>query len=209
MSAKRDCETPASALRNRVVACTVCAGSLPAGPRPVVQFSASAAVLVIGQAPGAKVHASGVPWQDDSGDRLRAWLGIGADDFYDPRKVALVPMGFCYPGSRKGGDLPPRPECAPLWHPLIFDVLPQARLTLLVGAYALARYASRSPRQSLTDTVRSGGGLGPNIIPLPHPAWRVTMWMKKNPWFAETVLSRLQAAVRQSLHTHVGASHST
>jgi uracil-DNA glycosylase len=208
MSAKSDREKPATALRKRVAACTVCAASLPAGPRPIVQFSASATVLVIGQAPGAKVHASGVPWQDDSGDRLRAWMGIGADDFYDPSKIALVPMGFCYPGSRKGGDLPPRRECAPLWHPPIFDILPPTRLTVLVGTYALAHYAPQSPRQSLTDTVRSGGGLGPCIIPLPHPAWRVTLWMKKNPWFAETVLTRLQAAVRQSLGTHVGASHS-
>jgi uracil-DNA glycosylase len=110
MSAKSDREKPATALRKRVAACTVCAASLPAGPRPIVQFSASATVLVIGQAPGAKVHASGVPWQDDSGDRLRAWMGIGADDFYDPSKIALVPMGFCYPGSRKGFSIfCPRP----------------------------------------------------------------------------------------------------
>jgi uracil-DNA glycosylase len=195
MSAKRDCETPASALRNRVVACTVCAGSLPAGPRPVVQFSASAAVLVIGQAPGAKVHASGVPWQDDSGDRLRAWLGIGADDFYDPRKVALVPMGFCYPGSRKGGDLPPRPECAPLWHPRILQAWPRVALTFLVGSYAINYYLAGRKRSSMTETVRLWREYLPAYLPLPHPSWRTTQWETKNPWFATDVLPEVRRQV--------------
>ena len=190
---------PVSALRGEIAACRVCAAHLAAGPRPIVRLSATAKILIIGQAPGAKVHASGTPWQDDSGDRLRAWTGLDAADFYDPAKVALMPMGFCYPGKGSGGDLPPRPECAPLWHARILDLLPKERLTLLVGAYAQAGYLPRRPRRTLTETVRGFRDLGPAIIPLPHPAWRVTLWMKKNPWFEGELLPVLAAAVRARL----------
>ena len=188
-------------LRAEIARCAVCAPFLPAGPRPIVQFSATATILIIGQAPGAKVHASGVPWQDDSGERLRAWTGIDAADFYDPAKVALMPMGFCYPGKKAGGDLPPRPECAPLWHHQILAQLPPDRLTLLVGSYAQAAYLPK-PRQSLTDAVRDFARFGPGTIPLPHPAWRATLWMRKNPWFEETLLPVLQAGVRDHLARH-------
>jgi uracil-DNA glycosylase len=190
---------PAIALRAEIAACRVCAAHLAAGPRPIVQLSATAQILIIGQAPGAKVHASGTPWQDDSGDRLRAWAGLDAADFYDPAKVALMPMGFCYPGKGSGGDLPPRPECAPLWHARILGLLPKDRLTLVVGAYAQAHYLPRRPGRTLTETVRAFRDLGPAIVPLPHPAWRVTLWMKKNPWFEAELLPVLAAAVRARL----------
>jgi uracil-DNA glycosylase len=186
-------------LRAAIAACTVCAWALPAGPRPVVRFSDRSKILIIGQAPGAKVHASGIPWADDSGDRLRDWLGVDATTFYDPGQVALVGMGFCYPGKGKSGDLPPRRECAPLWHERIFGVLPPDRLTLLVGAYAQAFYLPKARPRTLTETVRAFDSFGPAVIPLPHPAWRVALWMKTNPWFAAKVLPALQAAVRERL----------
>jgi uracil-DNA glycosylase len=190
---------PAIALLAEIAGCRVCAAQLAAGPRPIVQLSATAPILIIGQAPGAKVHASGTPWKDDSGDRLRAWAGLDAAEFYDPAKVALMPMGFCYPGKASGGDLPPRPECAPLWHARILGLLPEDRLTLLVGAYAQAYYLPRRPRRTLTETVRAFRDLGPAVIPLPHPAWRVTLWMKKNPWFEAELLPLLAAQVRARL----------
>jgi uracil-DNA glycosylase len=190
-----DSDLDTDTLRRRIATCRVCAASLPAGPRPIVQFSTTAKILVVGQAPGAKVHASGVPWQDGSGERLREWMGIDAADFYDAARVALMPMGFCYPGKRAGGDLPPRSECAPLWHGQILAALPEDRLTLLVGAYAQAHYLPRAPRRSLTEAVRAFETFGPALVPLPHPAWRVALWMKKNPWFAETLLPRLKAQI--------------
>lgn len=173
--------------------CRVCSGHLE--PRPIVQLSATARVLIIGQAPGARVHASGVPWDDPSGERLRDWTGIAPADFYDPAKVALVPMGFCYPGTGDSGDLPPRPECAPLWHERLLALLPADRLTLLVGQYAQGRYLAG--KASLTARVRAGGGAG--VFPLPHPSWRVQGWMAKNPWFAAEILPALRAAVAARL----------
>jgi len=187
------------ALLGDVRACKVCAGTLTAGIRPVVQFSAKSRLVIVGQAPGARVHASGVPWQDDSGDRLRAWTGLTADEFYDPAKVALVPMGFCYPGSAAGGDLPPRAECAPLWHDRVFAALKRRRLTLLVGSYAQARYLKRTKRQTLTDAVMGFQSHGPEFFPLPHPSWRSGIWMKRNPWFEADVLPALRPAVRKAL----------
>jgi uracil-DNA glycosylase len=186
----------AKALIDEVRACTVCAASLAAGPRPVVQFGPGARLVIIGQAPGSKVHQSGVPWQDDSGNRLRDWAGIDPADFYDPARVALVPMGFCYPGKGKSGDLPPRSECAPLWHERILATLPERRLILLVGSYAQAHYLKA---RNLTDTVRDFRQHGPGYFPLPHPSWRSGIWMKRNPWFETDVLPALRAAVRQTL----------
>lgn len=175
----------------------MCAASLPAGPRPIVQVGAAARLVIIGQAPGALVHASGVPWQDDSGNRLRDWTGLEKGEFYDPRKVALVPMGFCYPGKGKSGDLPPRPECAPLWHGRLLGELKSARLTLLVGSYAQAHYLESF--RTLTDTVRQFGSFGPDFFPLPHPSWRSGIWMRRNPWFEADVLPALRKAVRTAL----------
>jgi uracil-DNA glycosylase len=176
-------------------ACSLCAPHLVAGPRPIVQFSRTARILIIGQAPGTRVHESGVPWDDASGDRLREWTALTKARFYDPALVALMPMGFCYPGTGKSGDLPPRPECAPRWHDRILALLPPDRLTLLVGSYAQARYLGLPMKQSLTDAVR--GGRQGNIIPLPHPSWRSTGWMARNPWFESEILPPLRAAIAE------------
>lgn len=158
------------ALRAEIAACTRCAPHLPAGPRPVVQFSNTARILIIGQAPGTRVHTSGIPWDDPSGERLRQWTGIAASDFYDAAKVALMPMGFCYPGKGKSGDLPPRPECAPLWHDAVLAQLPADHLTLLVGSYAQAYYLPATPRQLLADKVQAFASFLPAFFPLPHPS---------------------------------------
>lgn len=188
------------ALHVEVTACTVCAAHLAAGPRPIVQFSATARILIIGQAPGARVHASGIPWDDQSGDRLREWTGLSKDQFYDPALVALVPMGFCYPGKGANGDLPPRPECAPLWHDRILALLPADRLTLLVGMYAQAYYLPRGAgRSSLTQNVQRFRSFGAALFPLPHPSWRSVLWARQNPWFDRTVRPALAKVVRAHL----------
>jgi uracil-DNA glycosylase len=187
-----------SELREKIAACTMCAAHLPLGPRPVARFSASARILIIGQAPGTKVHNSGVPWDDDSGDRLREWLGIVKATFYDEAKVAQMPMGFCYPGKASGGDMPPRRECAPQWHDAVLGLLPADRLTLLVGVHAQARYLPHLKRLSLTDRVSRFGEDLP-FIALPHPAWRSRMWMAKHPWFEADILPSLREAVAAHL----------
>lgn len=191
-------DASAAALQSEIAACTLCADYLPLGPRPVVQFSARSRILVIGQAPGTKVNTSGVPWDDDSGDRLRDWLGLDTAAFYDPDVLALMPMGFCYPGKASGGDAPPRPECAPTWHQRILDQLPLDRLTLLVGAYAQAAYLPDTRKLSMTERVRRGEEFAP-IVPLPHPAWRVRMWIAKNPWFEADTLPALRRKVQTAL----------
>ena len=176
--------------------CRACADHLAAGPRPIVQFGRQARILIIGQAPGSRVHASGAPWDDASGDRLRAWTGIARDAFYDPERVALVPMGFCYPGKGKSGDLPPRRECAPLWHERMLATMPDCRLFLLVGSYAQAHYLGTG---NLTEAVKAFRTHGSAFFPLPHPSWRSGIWMKRNPWFETDVLPALRAAVRKAL----------
>ena len=187
-----------SALHDDIAACKLCAAHLSLGPRPVVRFSASARILIIGQAPGLKVHQSGVPWDDNSGDRLREWTGLSKDVFYDESRVALVPMGFCYPGKGSSGDLPPRKECAPQWHGSIMKLLPASRLTLLVGSYAQAYYLKDDPR-NMTDKVKDFQSFLPRFLPLPHPSWRSTKWMKDNAWFASEVLPVLRDEVRKRL----------
>jgi uracil-DNA glycosylase len=183
-------------LRSEIGNCRVCADFLAARPRPVVQFSETSRIVIIGQAPGARVHASGVPWDDASGERLRQWTGLSDKDFYDPAKVALVPMGFCYPGTGESGDLPPRLECAPLWHKRVMECLPGNRLTLLVGSYAQKRYLSGLKRQTLTEIVRDAGSWTAGFFPLPHPSWRSTIWMRRNPWFEQETLPALRSALR-------------
>ncbi len=176
--------------------CRHCAKMLPHEPRPVLRAKAGARLMIIGQAPGTKVHASGVPWDDRSGDRLRDWLQTPPEVFYDESKIAIIPMGFCFPGNdAKGGDLPPRPECAPLWHPRLIAALPQVELTLLVGLYAQGHYLKKAKKKSLTDTVRAFADYGPAVLPLPHPSWRNTSWLKKNPWFEAELLPVLRAKV--------------
>lgn len=185
-------------LRQRIAACTLCAAHLPLGPRPVARFSATSRILIIGQAPGSKVHASGIPWDDDSGDRLRDWLGLDKATFYDAAKVAQMPMGFCYPGKASGGDRPPRRECAPQWHDAVLGVLPKDRLTLLVGVHAQARYLPHLKRLSLAKRVARFGEDLP-FVALPHPAWRSRLFMAKHPWFEADVLPQLRRMVRKAI----------
>lgn len=179
-----------------VRACRVCAAHLPLGPRPVLRARPSAKLLIVGQAPGTRVHETGVPWDDPSGDRLRQWMALDHDRFFDESRIAIMPMGFCYPGRHdKGGDLPPRPECAPTWHPSVLAAMPHVRLTLLVGAYAQARYLPR-PKRPVTERVRGFRDWLPDFFPLPHPSWRSTNWLRKNPWFEVEVLPELRKRVR-------------
>jgi len=178
--------------------CTICAADLPIGPRPVVRASATARLLIIGQAPGTKVHESGIPWNDPSGDRLRDWLQIDRDTFYDESRIAIMPMGFCYPGVLpRGGDAPPRPECAPQWHDALLALMPSVELTLLVGQYAQARYLEKRRGKTLTETVSRWQDYLPNYLPTPHPSWRTRHWAKKNPWFETDVLPALRTRVKQ------------
>ncbi len=199
MKSPHSAEGIVQALQREIVTCTECAASLPAGPRPLTQFSATSRILIIGQAPGSRVHATGVPFDDPSGDRLRAWMGMSPAEFYDASRVAIMPMGFCYPGKGKSGDLPPRRECAPLWHERVLACLPKDRLTLLVGTYAQAYYLPNEARRSMTEVVADFRRFGPRLIPLPHPSWRVVGWMRQHPWFEGDLLPALQAAVRARL----------
>ncbi|MEC7817415.1 MAG: uracil-DNA glycosylase family protein [Pseudomonadota bacterium] len=168
---------------------------MPHGVRPVTSFSPSAKLLIIGQAPGSKVHLSGIPWDDKSGDRLREWTGLDRETMYDSARVALVPMGFCYPGKASGGDKPPRRECAPLWHDEVLAILPEDRLTLLVGSYAQSYYLPATRTLSMTERVRRFRDFLPEVLPLPHPAWRSTLWMRQNPWFETEVLPVLRTRI--------------
>ncbi|MDG2003112.1 MAG: uracil-DNA glycosylase family protein [Novosphingobium sp.] len=195
MSAK----DPLDALLTEIRACRHCEAHLPHGPCPIVQASRGAGVLIIGQAPGSRVHASGVPWDDDSGDRLRDWTGLTREAFYDPGQVALMPMGFCYPGKGSGGDLPPRPECAPLWHERLLDGLPEVRLTLLVGQYAQKAWLAPKLRKSMTAAVRGYADMPDGLFPLPHPAWRSRLWMAKHPWYEAEVLPVLRERIAAAL----------
>jgi uracil-DNA glycosylase len=177
-------------------ACRRCAAELPLGPRPVIRGRPSARLLVISQAPGTRVHETGLSFNDRSGDRLRQWLGIDRDGFYDERRVAIMPMGFCYPGRYpQGGDRPPRPECAPLWHARALAAWPEIALTLLVGSYAIDYYLSEGRKRTMTETVRAWRDYLPQYLPLPHPSWRTTAWEKRNLWFAAEVLPELRRRV--------------
>ena len=177
-------------------ACRHCAESLPLGPRPTLQAGPHARLMIIGQAPGTKVHDTGIPFNDPSGDRLRDWLGMDRATFYDPNRLAIMPMGFCYPGRNpRGGDLPPRPECAPLWHPRLLPALGAVELVLLVGLYSQARYLGEKRKRTLTETVQAWRDYAPRFLPLPHPSWRNNAWIKKNPWFEAELLPHLKARV--------------
>lgn len=186
-------------LLEEIRSCTVCSSFFVHKPRPVINVSASARLLIIGQAPGRKVHESGVPWDDASGRNLRGWLNITDQDFYNDELVALVPMGFCYPGSGKSGDLPPRPECAPLWHKKLLGACKSVRLTLLIGQYAQKYYLGKSAKSNLTETVKAYQDYLPKYLPLPHPSPRNRIWMKKNPWFEKELLPDLKAQVSKFL----------
>lgn len=186
-------------LLQEIRGCRVCAQALPHVPRPVLRVSSTARLLICGQAPGTRVHASGTPFTDPSGVRLRAWLGTSDEEFYDQKKVAIVPMGFCFPGlDAKGGDKPPRKECAPLWRPRLQPYLGDVRLTLAVGSYAHRWYFSEAAKRPMTEMVRDWRA-ATNVIPLPHPSWRNNRWLKDNPWFESDLLPDLRQRVRAAL----------
>ncbi len=178
-----------------VRACTVCAAHLPNTPRPILRASTSARILIVGQAPGRKVQETGIPWNDPSGDLLREWLGVSRDIFYDEKCIAIIPTGFCYPGKGAQGDLPPRPECAPLWHPRLAAQMPQIELVLLVGQYAHAAILGPRKKATLTETVQHFADYAPRYIPLPHPSPRNRLWLKRNSWFGREVIPRLRERV--------------
>lgn len=177
-------------------ACRVCEDYLPHAPRPVLRAARGARLLIIGQAPGRRVHESGIPWNDPSGDRLRTWLAMSREDFYDESRVAIVPMGFCYPGTVDGADLPPRPECAPLWQARVRAQLPEIGITLLIGYYSQAFHLGLHRRKGMTETVRNFQANLPEFLPLPHPSWRNTAWLRRNVWFENELLPVLRARVR-------------
>ena len=190
---------PLAKLLTEVRACTICTAHLPKGPRPVLQADARARILIAGQAPGSKVHASGVPFDDASGERLRQWMGLSREEFYDPKLVAILPMGFCYPGTGSSGDLPPRKECAPQWRAQLLDAMPLIELTLVIGQYAMAWHLPGEATKNLTETVRAWQQHWPTVLPLPHPSPRNNIWLKANPWFELDVVPAVQARVRALL----------
>ena len=181
--------------------CTLCKDKLPHEPRPVFLVGRSARVLIVGQAPGRRVHETGIPWNDPSGDVLREWLALDRAAFYDTSRIAIVPAGLCYPGTVKGADLPPLPACAPLWQPRFRAALPNIGLTLLVGSYAQAFYLGTSRKKNLGETVRAFREYLPEFFPLPHPSWRNKAWLRKNPWFESVVIPALRQRVKGCLRT--------
>lgn len=187
-------------LLSKIRNCSLCKAHLPLGPRPVVTANPESKIVIIGQAPGTKVHASGIPWDDASGKQLRNWLGVTNEQFYDEKNFAIVPMGFCYPGRGKGGDLPPRPECAPQWHEQLLEFMPKVELVLLIGLYAQKYYLKKGAKKTLTETVDHYKDYLPMYFPLPHPSPRNRFWLTRNPWFETEVLPDLKAAVKKVLH---------
>lgn len=188
------------ALLRQIRACRICAPSLPHGVRPILAADARARILVAGQAPGRRVHASGIPWHDDASTRrLLDWLDLDYATLHDPSRVALVPMAFCYPGSGRSGDLPPRAECQAHWHGELFARLPNLKLRIVVGQYAMAYHLSTRQRTSLTETVAAWREFAPAIYPLPHPSPRNALWLRRNPWFAAELLPALRETVRHVL----------
>ncbi|MCA9759603.1 MAG: uracil-DNA glycosylase family protein [Candidatus Eisenbacteria bacterium] len=187
-----------ASLLAEVRACTICAAHLPHGPRPVLQLHPKARILIAGQAPGRKVHESGVPFDDPSGNRLREWLGVTREEFYDPQRIAILPMGFCYPGTGRSGDLPPRPECAPAWRAQLLAKLRTVELTVVLGQHAQAEHFGEHG-SSLTDLVKSWRTYWPSAVPLPHPSPRNNLWLRRNPWFERELLPPLRERVAEVL----------
>ena len=189
-------------LLTEVRACTLCAEHLPLPPRPILQIDPRATILIAGQAPGRKAHDSGVPFNDPSGERLREWMGIDRAVFYDPSRIAILPMGLCFPGTGPDGDMPPRPECAPAWRNRLLALLPKLQLTLVIGSYAQAWHikdGSTAAKTSVTDAVLQWRDRWPTILPLPHPSPRNQRWLRNNPWFESDVLPRLRERVSELL----------
>jgi uracil-DNA glycosylase len=187
-------------LLQKIRNCNECHQYLPLGANPIIAASANSKIIIIGQAPGKIVHLSGIPWDDKSGDNLRNWLGIDKHTFYDENKIALMPMGFCYPGTGKSGDMPPRPECAPLWHKKLLAMMTNAKLILLIGQYAQNYYLKDNKNGTLTDTVRAYLSYLPDYFPLPHPSPRNNIWQSKNLWFGNEVLPQLKIKVQEILY---------
>jgi uracil-DNA glycosylase len=189
-----------TALLAEIRTCRICHDSLTEGANPVLNAASGAKILVAGQAPGIRVHKTGIPWNDPSGERLRDWLGVDADTFYDPSQFAIVPMGFCFPGTEKGkGDLPPRPECRATWHDRLMTMLPEVELTLCIGQYAIDYHLGARKQRTLTETVAAWQGFMPRHLPLPHPSGRNNIWLKRNPWFQTDVLPVLRKRVASLL----------
>ena len=186
-------------INNAVKGCTICSPHLPLGPRPVFQIHPKAKILIPGQAPGSKVHATGIPFDDPSGDRLRDWMGVDKETFYNREKIAILPMGFCYPGTGKSGDLPPRKECADKWRETLLALMPSIQLTLVIGQYALDWHLKDQKKKNLTETVKAWKEYWPENLPLPHPSPRNNIWLKKNEWFEIDVLPKLKTTIRKAL----------
>ena len=184
-------------LTSKIRSCKLCMQHLPFEPNPIVRPSTKARILIIGQAPGTKVHETSISWNDASGNKLREWMGIDREIFYDQQKVAIMPMGFCYPGKGKSGDLPPRPECAPQWHTALLTLMPQIELTLLIGMYAQKYYLHSERKTNLTETVKAWKDYAPRYLPMPHPSPRNKLWLKKNAWFEADVVPLLKKQVKQ------------
>ncbi|WP_027127637.1 uracil-DNA glycosylase family protein [Gelidibacter mesophilus] len=182
-------------LLHQIRNCSLCKAHLPLGPRPVVTAHQRSKIVIIGQAPGTKVHASGIPWNDASGKQLRKWMGVTDEEFYDQKNFAIVPMGFCYPGRGKGGDLPPRPECAPQWHDPLMEFMPNVELVILIGKYAQKYYLKKEAMKTLTETVANYQDYLPNYFPLPHPSPRNRFWLTRNPWFEAEIVPELQKSI--------------
>ena len=186
-------------LLNEIAHCRECAAHQPLGPRPVLAAHPESKIVIIGQAPGLAVHKSGIPWDDKSGDNLRHWMQVDKTTFYDPEQIAIIPMGFCYPGRGKSGDLPPRKECAPLWHKTLLKMMPSVKLVLLIGQYAQGYYLGDKKERTLTETVRNFKNYLPEYFVLPHPSPRNNIWQAKNPWFGELVLPELREQIQIAL----------
>lgn len=195
--------TKLDVLLSEMRACRLCQAELPLGPRPIVRASTTAKILIVGQAPGRRVHESGIPWNDPSGDRLRLWLQLTREQFYDERQIAILPIGLCFPGSGPRGDAPPRPECAPLWHAKLRGLLPKIRLSLLIGQYAQAYYLGKRRKKTLRETVLAYAEYLPEFLPLPHPSPRNQLWLKQNPWFVKEVVPLLKIRVHDSLKGNI------
>lgn len=187
-------------LLTEIRACTICEKHLPLGPRPVVSAHINSKIAIIGQAPGTKVHASGIPWDDASGKQLRKWLNVTSEQFYNSENFAIIPLGFCYPGKGSSGDLPPRPECAPQWHELLFNGMTQVELILLIGTYAQNYYLKDKAKPTLTETVLNYQDYLPNYFPLPHPSPRNRFWLSRNPWFEKEVLTKLNERIAELIN---------
>ena len=179
--------------------CKICEQHLPLGPRPIATAHIDSKIVIIGQAPGTKVHASGIPWDDASGKQLRKWLNVSPEDFYNTKNFAIIPMGFCYPGKGKTGDLPPRPECAPQWHDALLEKMPKVKLVLLIGLYAQKYYLQKDAKRTLTETVANYEEYLPTYFPIPHPSPTNRFWKSKNPWFETVIVPELQKEIQKIL----------